>query len=73
MLELALKAESLGFHGVYLNDHVHGFADNGKEDYLEALTAMTGIGMNTTKIRVGQIVLFNSLRNPAFLAKSIAG
>jgi alkanesulfonate monooxygenase SsuD/methylene tetrahydromethanopterin reductase-like flavin-dependent oxidoreductase (luciferase family) len=32
---------------------------------------MTGIGSATKKIRVGHITLFNSMRNPAFLAKMI--
>ena len=72
MLDLTLHAEKLGYFGVFLNDHVHGFADNGKESYLEAWTAMTGIGVKTSKIRIGHIVLFNNLRNPAFLAKSIS-
>ena len=72
MLKTALKAEKLGFTGAYLNDHVIGFANEGKEDYLEAWTVMAGIGVQTSKIKVGQIVLFNSLRNPAFLAKSVA-
>lgn len=71
MLDLALKAEKLGFQGAYLNDHVHGVGKQ-EDEYAEAWTAMTGIGVQTTKLRVGQIVLFNSLRNPAFLAKSIA-
>ena len=70
MVEMALNAEKLKYMGVFLNDHVHGFDNGGKEDYLEAWTAMTGIGAQTTKIKVGHIVLFNSLRNPAFLAKS---
>ncbi|MFW9906139.1 MAG: LLM class flavin-dependent oxidoreductase [Candidatus Thorarchaeota archaeon] len=72
MLELAQQAEKLDYFGVFLNDHVHGFANEGKEPYLEAWTTMTGIGVQTKKIRLGHIVLFNSLRNPAFLAKSIA-
>ncbi|OLS19815.1 MAG: 5,10-methylenetetrahydromethanopterin reductase [Candidatus Heimdallarchaeota archaeon LC_2] len=71
MLELALTAEKLGFHSAYLNDHVHGVGKP-EDEYMEAWTAMTGIGVQTTKLRIGQIVLFNSLRNPAFLAKSIA-
>ena len=71
MLELALTAEQLGFHSAYLNDHVHGVGKP-EDEYVEAWTAMTGIGVQTTKLRIGQIVLFNSLRNPAFLAKSIA-
>lgn len=72
MLELARYSEELGLFGVFLNDHVHGFASNGKEPYLEAWTAMTGIGVQTKRIRIGHIVLFNSLRNPAYLAKSVA-
>ncbi len=70
MLELSKGAEELDYYGVFLNDHVNGFADGGKEPYLEAWTAMTGIGMQTSKIKVGHITLFNSVRNPAYLAKS---
>ena len=72
MIELARLAENLGYYGCFLNDHVMGLGADPAEEYLEAWTAMTGIGMQTTKLRVGQIVLFNSLRNPAFLAKSIS-
>ncbi len=72
MLEKSKLAEKLNYYGVFVNDHVHGFANEGKEPYLEAWTVMTAIGALTQRIRVGHIVLFNSLRNPAFLAKSIA-
>ena len=72
MLELTRHAENLGYFGVFLNDHVHGFANEGKEPYLEAWTTITALGAQTSKIRVGHVVLFNSLRNPAYLAKSIA-
>ena len=70
MLELSLGAEELDYYGVFLNDHVNGFADGGKEPYLEAWTAITGLGMRLSKIKVGHITLFNSIRNPAYLAKS---
>jgi alkanesulfonate monooxygenase SsuD/methylene tetrahydromethanopterin reductase-like flavin-dependent oxidoreductase (luciferase family) len=69
MLELTKAAEELGYYGVFLNDHVHGLPD-GREPILEAWTAMTGIGVQTSRIRLGHITLFNSLRNPAYLAKS---
>ncbi len=69
MLELARAAEELDYYGVFLNDHVHGLPD-GSEPILEAWTAMTGIGVQTSRIRLGHITLFNSLRNPAYLAKS---
>ena len=70
MLSSAKKAETCGFSSAFLNDHVHGFQDEGREPYLEAWTAMTGLGVQTN-LRVGHIVLFNSLRNPALLAKMI--
>ena len=70
MLELSRGAEDLDYYGVFLNDHVNGFADGGKEPYLEAWTAITGLGMALKKIKVGHITLFNSVRNPAYLAKS---
>jgi alkanesulfonate monooxygenase SsuD/methylene tetrahydromethanopterin reductase-like flavin-dependent oxidoreductase (luciferase family) len=70
MVEMARHAEELGLYGVFLNDHVHSMRQGGMEPYLEAWTAMAGIGVQTRRIRLGHIVLFNSLRNPAFLAKS---
>lgn len=72
MVDFAKRAEGLKFQGAYINDHIHGIGKNTHDEYLEAWTVMTGIGLATSKLRVGQIVLFNSLRNPAFLAKSIA-
>ena len=72
MLELARAAEALDYFGVFLNDHVEGLSGDRKEPYWEAWTTMTGIGVETEKIRVGHITLFNSLRNPAYLAKSVA-
>ena len=72
MIEMARFAEELGLFGVFLNDHVHSTGQGGMNPMLEAWTAMTGIGVQTKRIRLGHIVLFNSLRNPAFLAKSVA-
>ena len=72
MLDLAQHAEELGYWGVFLNDHVQGLSGDGMDPYLEAWTAMAGIGVQTRRIRLGHIVLFNSVRNPAFLAKSIS-
>ena len=71
MLELARYAEELGLFGVFINDHFEGLSGDRKEPYLEAWTTMAGIGVETKKIRVGHITLFNSMRNPAVLAKMI--
>jgi alkanesulfonate monooxygenase SsuD/methylene tetrahydromethanopterin reductase-like flavin-dependent oxidoreductase (luciferase family) len=72
MLEMAQYAEELGLYGVFLNDHVHSTSQKGRNPILEAWTAMAGISVQTKRIRLGHIVLFNSLRNPAFLAKSVS-
>jgi alkanesulfonate monooxygenase SsuD/methylene tetrahydromethanopterin reductase-like flavin-dependent oxidoreductase (luciferase family) len=72
MLEMAQHAEELGLYGVFLNDHVHSTSQKGRNPILEAWTAMAGISAQTKRIRLGHIVLFNSLRNPAFLAKSVS-
>ena len=72
MLELSRAAEELDYYGVFVNDHVEGLSGDRKEPYWEAWTLMTGIGVETKKIRVGQITLFNSMRNPALLAKMTA-
>ena len=69
MVELSKQAESLGLWGVFLNDHFEGLSSDRKEPYLEAWTAITGVGMSTSRIRIGHITLFNSMRNPALLAK----
>jgi alkanesulfonate monooxygenase SsuD/methylene tetrahydromethanopterin reductase-like flavin-dependent oxidoreductase (luciferase family) len=71
MLEVSRYAEELGLFGVFINDHFEGLSGDRKEPYLEAWTTMTGIGVETKKIRVGHITLFNSMRNPAVLAKMI--
>jgi alkanesulfonate monooxygenase SsuD/methylene tetrahydromethanopterin reductase-like flavin-dependent oxidoreductase (luciferase family) len=72
MVEMAQYAEELGLYGVFLNDHIQSTSQSGMNPILEAWTAMAGIGAQTKRIRLGHIVLFNSLRNPAFLAKSVS-
>lgn len=71
MKQLTQFAENNNFTGVFLNDHVHGFKSGGKEPYLEAWTIISALAPLTNRIKLGHIVLFNSLRNPAYLAKSI--
>jgi len=72
MLSLAQLAEGLGFHGVYLNDHVLGLMDESRMPFLEATTTLAAIGVQTRNVRLGHITIFNGLRNPAYLAKTIS-
>ncbi len=72
--EFVKKAEDLGYHGIYTNDHLTGFdaSVDGKEPYLEAWTFITAILMWSKKLHAGHAVLCQSFRNPALLAKMTA-
>src|SRR5713101_6107362 len=69
--ERALAAEELGFHSIWFPDHmwVRGLP---QVDYLESWTLMTSLAAVTSRLRVGGLVLCNSIRNPAVRAKMVA-
>ncbi|MBM3292805.1 LLM class flavin-dependent oxidoreductase, partial [Candidatus Bathyarchaeota archaeon] len=71
MRDLAQHSEELGYDGVYLNDHVIGLMNEARMPFLEAMTASAAIAAETKKVRIGHIVIFNNLRNPAYLAKTL--
>ena len=62
--DLTLKVERLGFDSAHINDH---FATND----LEAMMLTAALAVETSKIKLGHIVLCNSFRNPAYLAKMV--
>lgn len=64
-------AETLGFHSVWLMDHLASPVDH-DEDALEAISVTAALAARTTKIRLGQLCLNSSLRHPALLAKQVA-
>ena len=63
----------MGFDSAHVNDHLIGFDEEQekKEPYLESLMLMSALAAETTKIKLGHIVICNSFRNPAYLAKMI--
>ncbi|MHA2287891.1 MAG: LLM class flavin-dependent oxidoreductase [Promethearchaeota archaeon] len=71
--DLALRIEKLGYNSIHITDHLLGFDETQekKEPYLEVMTLLGALAVETKNIRLGQIVLCNSFRNPAYLAKMI--
>ena len=72
--DLTLRVEKLGFDSVHINDHLIGFdpAQDKKEPYLESIQVLTALAVETNKIKLGNIVICNSFRHPAYLAKMIS-
>src|SRR5437660_8668446 len=69
--ERAAAAEGLGFHSVWLMDHLAapGLPD---ADTLEAWTVATTLAARTSRIHIGHLVLCDAFRHPALLAKMAA-
>jgi probable F420-dependent oxidoreductase len=73
--EVAVRAEALGFHSVWVSDHFFAsLARFGGPDEpqgsLEPLSTLAGLAMRTERVRLGTLVLGASFRHPAILVKS---
>jgi alkanesulfonate monooxygenase SsuD/methylene tetrahydromethanopterin reductase-like flavin-dependent oxidoreductase (luciferase family) len=69
--ERVLVAEEVGFHSVWLMDHMAPPAGP-QHDSLEGWTLATWLAARTTTIRLGHLVLCAPFRHPALLAKMAA-
>lgn len=72
-LAAARHAQRSGWHGVWLEDH---FMENTEEPNdaprIEALTTLTALAATLPDIRIGSLVLGNTYRHPAVVAKQAA-
>ena len=64
--EAALEAERLGYHSVWVSDHLSRAACRERP---ECWTSMTWLAALTRRVRIGSMVLCNLYRHPALLAK----
>jgi F420-dependent oxidoreductase-like protein len=68
VLDRAAHIEERGYHSIWLVDH---FWNRGipQADVLECTATMSALAAATSRLRIGSLVLCNSFRNPAMLAK----
>ena len=72
LLSHAIQAEKIGFDSVWIDDPLLTFNHDNAGGRLEAWTALTALTAKTSKIRLGNLVLNNSFRNPALLGKMVS-
>ena len=71
--QIALDAEGLGAHALWVSDHLFLNKDSAQTNCLEAWTLLAALARDTKTLRLGTMVTSQSYRNPALLAKTAAG
>jgi len=71
--EVSRVCERLGFDSLWCYDHLFPYdGSNPRKPFFECLTTLAALCMVTEKVRLGSLVLCNSFRNPALVAKMAA-
>jgi F420-dependent oxidoreductase-like protein len=68
-LDIAVRAEELGYDSIWVYDHFHNVPRPAHEAVFECWTTIAAISQRTSRIRLGQMVGCNSYRSPGLLAK----
>jgi F420-dependent oxidoreductase-like protein len=71
-LQVARRADELGFESIWLFDHFHTVPKPTDEITFEAYTTLSALAAVTERVRLGHIVTCASYRNPALVAKMIS-
>jgi probable F420-dependent oxidoreductase len=76
LVDLATQAESLGFHSVWVSEHLfhstYVAKRLGDRPYHDPLTVLTAVAVQTQTVRLGTSVLVLPWHHPARLGKTIA-
>ena len=88
ILEVAANAEALGFHSVWVHDHVlwgteqhqthlsagsaEALQDSQKPNFFESITTLSYVAAKTASVKLGIAVLVLPLRNPLVVGKQLA-
>ena len=68
-LEAVLDCERLNFDSIWMYDHLYPFWKRADEPILECWTTLSALACETTRLRLGTLVLCNTFRYPSVLAK----
>jgi F420-dependent oxidoreductase-like protein len=68
---VAQQAEALGFGSIWLFDHLHTVPKPTDEITFESFTALSALAAQTSRVRLGHIVVCTGFRHPSLVAKMI--
>src|SRR6478672_2722684 len=71
-VELAQAADAGGIESIWLFDHFHTIPRPTDEITFESFTSLAALAAQTTRVRLGHIVICTAFRNPALTAKMIS-
>jgi alkanesulfonate monooxygenase SsuD/methylene tetrahydromethanopterin reductase-like flavin-dependent oxidoreductase (luciferase family) len=67
--KVTLACENVGFHTVWVTDHLLPIDVSPQKSYFECWTTLSALAEATTTVRIGTMVLCNLYRYPPILAK----